>query len=403
MKRILAALSALVILLCGCSSQEPMLSETPWDLTVEYGESGADCSAWGWNWAWRDGDRIAESNTEITEPRQRLSSIPYLNKGPANTMQLVFAQTPDRVQIRYWTADDGYAEPTAVEADGLTLPVPKDDRSYLYEVLASWQEHEDALCWGKGIYYFRWLPAGATGESSDLSLYRVLQLEPKDLFGVEVINQTLTARKICRNPSDVGKILDYLKGNLTTDFVQSQLPDTETEFVLRLAATNGSQLTLGYASDGDRAWILLGGIPYEASPLDLRSLWNSLETPAVYEEESQWESLRTEEQYPESEWRGTPVYGYLRSLGDGTVFDEVLWISDEAEPNGYRLEAGTPNQTLPLAADCQFWILQRHWSPCLQVERNQLQQWNTEAGFDVLYRLYVENGEITVICEQYLP
>ena len=41
--------------------------------------------------------------------------------------------------------------------------------------------------------------------------------------------------------------------------------------------------------------------------------------------------------------------------------------------------------------------------PWCQVEREMLWQWSESADWDVLFRLYTQDGEIVAVCEQYLP
>ena len=404
MKRWIVCLLCL-LLLCGCSSEPKIPTvEKPWSMTVEYGESSVVSEPWGWSWNRLEGEQTVEDNTTYTDPKAQLKEVPFVNRSAAGELTLQFAQQPDRLQVQYWTAEDSYSEPFPMEIDGSTIAAPTDDVGYLFEVIATWRESDDRDCWGKGIYYFRYLPQGDTGEANDLPLYRLLQLDSMELFGIEMVNQQLAGRKICRKQMDVGLILAFLQEHLVTDFVQSVMPMGETDYVMRLLITDGSQLTIGYVEEEGEAWLLLGGIPYEAEPMNLDSLWESLETETEYEtQQPVGEYLRVEEQYPEEEWGGSYVYGYLRNLGETAIFDEMLWVDDEAEPNGYRLEAGESAQILTLAEDCQYWILERHWSPCCQVEQHTLIVWEEEAGYDVLFRFYVKDQQIVAICEHYVP
>ena len=197
--------------------------------------------------------------------------------------------------------------------------------------------------------------------------------------------------------------MTFLQNNLATDFVQTQVPTVEMDYVLRLAMIDGTQLTLGYAASGGSAWILLGGVPYEAEKMDLAALWSGLQAEAAPQEQTPaGEYLQVADEYPTQQWGEEFVYGFLQSLRDTVSFDQVDWIVEDSD-SGYRLEAGETGRSLPVAADCQFWILENHWSPCCQVTKEALLAWAKDASFDVLFRLYVQDGQVVAICEQYRP
>ena len=83
--------------------------------------------------------------------------------------------------------------------------------------------------------------------------------------------------------------------------------------------------------------------------------------------------------------------------------DQVQWIEDEDEPNGYRIEAGETGKTYELAEDCAYWILQDHYKPFCRVEQDTLWTWAQTTGWDVVFRLYLKNGQVAAIVEQYQP
>lgn len=397
MKRWICWLLAL-LLLCGCGGEVPVQENQPWSLSVEYGESGLELEPAAWDWTWQTG----ASETEPPVFEHELSYAPYLNTGRETEVKLSFPVEPAWIRVSCYSENDGYNTAHEVELDGDRMPVPEDGARCLYEVIASWPEEKNAKCWGRGIYYFRMLPPGDQGDDMELPLYSLLQLKPAELFGIEMVDQQAGARKLCRDQADVETALRFLQNNLATDFVRTPIPETASDYVLQLLVTDGTRLTIGYVEDQGKAWLLLGGVPYEARPMDLNSLWQSLQTEAEYDEQTPTgEYLRVEEQYPEQEWPEEFVYGYLRSVDGQVVFDEMIWISDAAEPNGYRLEPGEEGMTVPVSPSCSYWILLRHRAPCAEVTREELLQWSADT--DLLCRFYRSDGEIQVICEQYVP
>lgn len=404
MKKWICLCLCLMLLLSGCGKEDAAAADQPYGLEIEYGDSGVAAMAGAYTWQWREGEAIRGASASAADPVSVLSDTPYVNESKAKELKLLFPKTPDSLEIQYRTNADGYQSLHTLEISGTSLPAPTGGDSYLFMVSAAWEQTEKAACWGECIYYFRYLPAGDTGETEDLSLYRLLQLEPSDLFAVEVFNNPENGQKTCRSVADKEAILNYLKENLSTDFAQTQVPTVESDFVLRLSVTDGSQLTLGYGSSGGRAWILLSGVPYEAAPMNLNGLWSQLKAETVaLTPETPEDVIQTSEDFPGAEWGEDFAYGYLRDLGDTVEYDEMFWIGDEEEANGYRLESGDLGKTLPLASDCQFWILEGHYAPYCQVTQETLWQWAQTTGWDVLFRLYRRDGEVVAVCEQYQP
>lgn len=399
-------LTLCLLLLCGCSRKEALVADKPYPLEVEYGDSGVTAMTGSYRWSYtpKGGDTVEEIACGA-DPLELLSDIPFVNQSKAKTMKLLFPVEPDSLQIQCRTNGDGYSQAAAVDLSGKGLPVPSGEVSCLYEITAVWNQTKQTAVWGECTYYFRCLPTDATGEQAgEMSVYRLLQLEPSELFGVEVFNNLEQAQKTCRTTADKGAILDFLQANLATDFVQTQAPAVESDFVLRLAVTDGTQLTLGYAASGDQAWVLLGGIPYVAQPMDLGSLWADLKASSVSLAEDRPEAyLQISEEFPGQSWGQDFVYGYLRGLDGEVQYDEMRWIDDSAEANGYRLESVKTGQALPLAEECQFWILEGHYKPYCQVTEAVLWQWAETTGWDVLFRLYRKDGQVVAICEQYQP
>ena len=393
-----------LLLLTGCGGREA--ADQPYGLEIEYGDSGvlALQSTAQWSWVPEDGSpRMLESKG--VDPFSVLSQVPFVNESKASRLKLLFEQEPDAVTVTCWSSSDGYSEQRSVELTGGKLKTPEDGSSYLYRVEAAWEQGKKDDCWGSCIYYFRFLPKDATGDQSGaVSLYRLVQLQPSELFGVEVFNNLDAQWKTCRSEQDKLAILEYLRENLTTSFLPVELEAPEADYVLRLAMTDGSQLTLGYGSEGKTAWLLLGGQPYAAELMDLYPLWQSLTAQTVsLQDDLSSAYLQVSEDFPGDGWGTQFVYGYLKHLEQSVTYDEVHWIDDADAANGYVLQAGQTGCTLPLAEDCQFWLLEEHAGPWCRVERETLWQWAETTGWDVLFRLYARDGEIVAVCEQYVP
>ena len=408
-KRMLSMLLFILLVLSGCKSDPPAPTDQPWALEVEYGDSGVTAAAWDYTWNYPDGETGQTQKAEVEEadPLALLSAIPFVNRSKTGKLNLRFAVEPDSLEIACYTNADGYGEAVSVEASGSknTIPVPTEDGSYLFQITASWNQGEDVTAWGDCTYYFRYLPEGDTGEQTgEISLYRILKLTPDELFGVEVFHNGLSQQKTCRTTDDKAVVLDFLKNNLATDFVQVKTPSLEAEFVLRLAVTDGSQLTLGYIPLDGTACLLLGGVPYEAGVMDMEQLWSAIQAdPVSLAEQAPEDTLETSEEDPGAALGDNYVHGYLRALDDAVTFDQMKWIDDSEDPNGYRLEAGELGKEYPLADDCTFWILQDHRSPYCRVAQETLWDWAQTTGWDVLFRFYLENGEVVAIIEQFRP
>ena len=68
-----------------------------------------------------------------------------------------------------------------------------------------------------------------------------------------------------------------------------------------------------------------------------------------------------------------------------------------------KAQARRLGKEYPLADDCTFWILQDHRSPYCRVAQETLWDWAQTTGWDVLFRFYLENGEVVAIIEQFRP
>lgn len=401
MKKWIVLLLVLLLCLSACKKEEPALVAEPYDLEIEYGDSGVQAMKGGFDWTAGSRNQTAS----VVDPRQILSDVPFVNETKDKKLNLLFAVEPDTVTVRRWSSEDGYKTAADVDCSRLKLAVPTDGASYLYEVEAVWELNEKIVSGGTCTYHFRFLPEHATGEQSlESVVHRLTQMEAYELFGVEFFNNLDQEKKLCTDRQDREAILDYLQTYLTVNFRQIDLPEAESDYVLRFAVTDGTQLTLSYGSNGKETWVLLDGEAYEAEVMDLYSLWKSLNTASVSMKEGISDYLQISETFPGDDWEGDLIYANLRSMEDGVVvYDEFFWQEDEKEPNGYRLERGLLGQSLLLAEDCRFWILEDHHQPWCQVEQETLWQWSEGAEWDILFRMYTKDGEISVICEQYTP
>ena len=405
--RLFPLLLLVLLILAGCGGEAPTATDQPWALEVEYGDSGVTAAVWEYQWNLRGEDGVSATDAQGTDPLGQLSQIPFVNKSKTGTLKLKFAIQPESLTVACYTNADGYGEAVTVEPSGKdnAIPVPTEAGSYLFAVTAQWSETEEAQAWGISTYYFRYLPEGDTGEQvGELSLYRLLKLGPDDLFGVEFFHNGESAQKTVTTVADKTAVLEFLQQNLSTDFTQIATPTLEAEFVLRLAVTDGSQLTIGYIPLSEGAGILLSGVPYAAGEMDLQSLWDSLGAqPVSLEAQAPEDVLETTEEDPGETLDDNFRYGYLRAMEGQVTVDEIDWIEDADAPNGYRIKPGETGQTYPLAADCQFWILQDHFKPFCRVEADTLWEWAQTTGWDVPFRLYFKDGAVVAIVEQYRP
>ena len=387
------------LMLTGCGKQQ--WYKTPYDLEVEYGGSGVVAVKGMYHWGHEDG----RTEQAESDPLEMLSDIPFVNETKAKKINLLFEEKPQTLEISYRSSADSYKTLTVMDKPRTSFAAPEDTASYLFIIRAAWSDEKNADLGGECIYYFRYLPENATGEQAqEMSLYRLVQMEASDLFGVEFYNNLDEQKKTCTSAADREAILNYFKAHLSTDFVQIEMPEGEADYVLRMAATQGEQITLSYGGEGQGAWILLDGVPYGAEVMDLYTLWESLEAETVsLREEGNADYLAISETEPLQDQEGTVYRGYLQALSeDSVIVKTVNWVEDENEPNGYRIEEGSL-ATWTLSPDCLYWVLDNHVSPWGQVEREDLWQWSQEAGYDLLFCLHVAEDQVLAVYEQYIP
>ena len=276
MKKWLLAL-VLLLLCTACGKEEPAAPVyEPYGLEIEYGDSGVQAKVFGYQWY----TGSSSKNASGVDPRAVLSEIPFVNEIGDKKLNLLFEEKPDQLYITCWSSADGYTAAVPLKKAKTTLTAPDDGASYLYEVHAYWEQDDKAAAWGDCYYYFRYLPADATGEQDrETVIFRVMQMEAADLFGVFMTNHLDGQQKTCTSKADKAAVLDYLQQHLVTSFVPAEA--AEVDYELRLAGTDGTELLLGYGSDGKHTWLVINGQTYEGGVMDLYSLWKSLEAEAT--------------------------------------------------------------------------------------------------------------------------
>ena len=411
---VILALLLLLLLLCACSKQADNI-DRPYPLKVTYGDSEVFAMSSTYEWFWKAGLKTETLTADELDPRTMLTKLSYLNAGKNKEIELQFAAEPAKLVVERYSASDGFQQSEYIEIEGTELPAPDDGGDYIYTVRAAWMEDRGVDCWGSCTYNFRFLPEGQSNNSistpvgdtdtGDLDLSGVLALDASQILGVEFINNLEGTSKTCRSQENKAAILQFLNSNLTTKFEEIAVASPQADYALRVVTMGGSQLSIGYGSDDSDSWLILGGKTYEADGMDLSMLWDGLVAGTISLEAaaSGKNYLNMSEEFPGADWGSDFVYGYLTALDTVAAYDEMRWIDDAEQPNGYRLENGWPNQTGTVAPDCQFWILEEHHSPYCQVTAEALLQWAEDAEFDVLFRIYTKDNQIIAICEQYQP
>ena len=241
--------------------------------------------------------------------------------------------------------------------------------------------------------------------AADLDLQGLLQLESNQVLGIEFLNNLEGTIRTCRSTADKTAILSCLRSNLTSELQpwEGDLPDTQ--YMLRVIAADGNQLTVGYSANGTVGCLEVGGKPYVAGVMDMETLWGSLKAGMMSQAAaaSGKNYLEMSNEFPGEDWGTEFTYGYLKSLDQSVSYDEMRWIVDAEAPNGYVVEAGWPDQEAELSETCEFWILEDHQAPYCRVTAEELLKRDQDAETDVLYRIYTSEGKVIAICEQYAP
>ena len=410
MKKWWMILAALLLLLTGCSKDSVPIDRPP-SLEVTYGDTAIYGQTTAYQWYWKDGRETANATVDAEAMGVTPDKLPSVSATKRTAIQLNFSEQPDRVLIQVYSAEDNYAEPREVDMVGGSTPAPLDGKNHLYSVSAVWLEG-DSPFWGSCTYQFHFRAGGGMIGSpveievaADLDLQGLLQLEHTQVLGIEFLNNLEGTIRTCRNTEDKTAILSYLQSNLSAQLQpwEGDIPDTQ--YMLRVIASDGNQLTVGYSTNGSVGCLEVGGKPYVAGVMDMETLWGSLKAGVMLQDAvaSGKNYLEMSNEFPGEDWGTEFTYGYLKSLEQSVSYDEMRWIVDAEAPNGYRVEAGWPDQELELAETCEFWILEEHQAPYCRVTAGDLLKRDEDAGTDVLYRIYTSEGKAIAVCEQYAP
>lgn len=410
MKKWWMILAALLLLLTGCSKDSKPIDRPP-SLEVTYGDTAIYGQTTAYEWYWKDGRETDSATVDAEAMGISAEKLPSVNASKRTAIQLNFSEQPDRVLIQVYSAEDNYTEPREVDMVGGSTPAPLDGKNHLYSVSAVWMEGTSKF-WGSCTYQFHFLAGGGMIGSpieievaADLDLQGLLQLESNQVLGIEFLNNLEGTIRTCRSTADKTAILSCLRSNLTSELQpwEGDLPDTQ--YMLRVIAADGNQLTVGYSANGTVGCLEVGGKPYVAGVMDMETLWGSLKAGVMSQAAaaSGKNYLEMSNEFPGEDWGTEFTYGYLKSLDQSVSYDEMRWIVDAEAPNGYVVEAGWPDQEAELSETCEFWILEDHQAPYCRVTAEELLKRDQDAETDVLYRIYTSEGKVIAICEQYAP
>lgn len=401
MKKWSIILAVLLLLLAGCGKQDVIL-DRPHALEVSYGTDSVFAMTNGYQWNWKDGRNPDAVAVDAANPRAMGQKLPWLSTGTDSTLSLEFAIEPDSLLVEVFTADDNYAAGQYIDASSMSFPAPLDGTDHLYTVTATWEPGKGVDSWGTCTYHFRFLAQAEVKtepieepDVGDLDILQVLQMDANQFMGMEFMNNVEALSMTCRTGKDKSSILQFLKDNVDTDFTSPMPGAPEALYMIRLVSIDGAQLTVGYGSDGLNHSLLVGGLAYAVDEMDFDSLWSLLNGDTVTHVSGT--SLDRSDVFPGDDWGDDFVYAYLTELGQTASYDEMRWIEDPEDPNGYHLEKGWPDQSMPVSPDCQYWILENDQPPYCRVTAKMLME------KDALYRIYTKDDAIFAICQQYMP
>lgn len=401
----------LIFTLTGCGKQKAPV-DRPHTMAVVCGESSIFAMTSGYTWNWKEGKEVKSITAGGEDPRTMMNRFPYLNAGGQTEMTLHFAEKPQEVVVSRWSSADNYAAVETLKTDKAVLEVPQDESSYLYSVTATWSE--GGKNWGESTYNFCFLPQGMmasqgsaeivyTEMAGDLTLTEVLQLKPADLFGVEFMNHTEGGEvKICRTVKDKTAVLDFLQGNLSADMSAVETPPS-ARYLMRLACVDGRQVTIGCGEAGGSVRVFVGTAAYEADGVDFEALWQQVGAASLSQQTAASGFMAVAEALPDEDWGLDYAYGYVRGLGEELLYDDIRRIEDSEANQGYRLEPGWKDQQRTLSPDCEYWILDGQGGSYGQVSKERLLHWVMDAGYDILFRIYMEDDRVVAICQEQTP
>ena len=99
------------------------------------------------------------------------------------------------------------------------------------------------------------------------------------------------------------------------------------------------------------------------------------------------------------------ILGYIQKLDkDMIVVDEIEWVLDNNEPNGFRIENDTDEAVeYQLAKSCEIWILADS-AIAFRVPISDFKAYMNVYGDDYsIWNISLKDGKIDTIYQQYLP
>ena len=241
--------------------------------------------------------------------------------------------------------------------------------------------------------------------------YSVFSMKPKEFSQIEITNQQLQEQKIVDKTKDIRNILRTLKKAEQLPEIKPELSALTNTYAIKLYTADSTMpfLTISYAENTKEACLFIGGDAYSVKPLDLDKLWNKLKYESIPTAASDaslvLNVLETEESDLSERYGAETMLGYLESVDqEALVFMPVERSRDENAADGWVLKPaeGEP-VSLALSGNCEFWILQDHWYVSCRVDLNDLKRYIDQTEYDMLWTLYLADGEVTAVAETYSP
>ena len=241
--------------------------------------------------------------------------------------------------------------------------------------------------------------------------YSVFSMKPKEFSQIEITNQQLQEQKIVDKTKDIQNILRTLKKAEQLPNVTPDLSALTNTYAIKFFTADSVTpfLTISYAENERDACLFIGGDAYSVKPLDFDKLWSKLKyesVPATASDASLGLNILETEESDLSERYGTEtMLGYLESIDQKELlFTPVERSRDENAADGWVLEPSSAEAiALSLTEGCEFWILQNHWYVSCRVELNDLKHYVDQTEYDILWTLYLADGEVTAVTETYSP
>lgn len=241
--------------------------------------------------------------------------------------------------------------------------------------------------------------------------YSVFSMKPKEFSQIEITDQQLQEQKIVDKTKDIQNILRTLKKAEQLPDVSPELSALTNTYAMKFFTADSVTpfLTISYAENASDACLFIGGDAYSVRPLELDKLWNKLKYESVpigaTDTSLGLNILETSESDLSERYGTEKKLGYLRSIdAEEIVFIPVERIRDENAADGWVLEATESEPAaLPLAEECDFWILRDHWYLSCRVSLADLEEYMAQTQYDMLWTFFLSKGKVSAIAETYLP